>query len=71
MKVLNFECGENQLGLTEDEQKVMITCIYMAAREGFYGFNWENIENGREICDSILQKLGLTPEDAECIMEGI
>lgn len=56
--------------LSEKEIAVLISCIRMASSEGFYRFEWDGIEGGREATEELLKKFGVEFEKAKEIMEG-
>jgi hypothetical protein len=70
MKYNGIEIIENIMGLSDGEVKTLISCIVMAAREGFYDFQHSNVENANENLNSFLQKCGLAPEEIEEIVDG-
>lgn len=59
-----------EISLTEKEIEVLKSCIFMAFREGLYDFchlrvKGELIDVGEEDIEIILQKFGMSKEDAE------
>ena len=70
MKYYGIEIRENLLGLSDDEVVILLSCVHMAAKEGFYDFRHINIENANENLINILQLCGLTPKEIEDIMDG-
>ena len=70
MKYNGIEIRENLMGLSEEEVVVLLSCVNMAAKEGFYDFEHTKIEKADEKLISILQNCGLAPEEIEDIMEG-
>ena len=70
MKYNGIEIKENILGLSDGEVATLLSCIWMAAKEGFYDFDHNKMENAMEDLDSILQKCGLAPEEIEEIIDG-
>jgi len=70
MKYNGIEIRENIMGLSDGEVKTLISCIVMAAREGFYDFQHSNVKNANENLNSFLQKCGLALEEIEAIVDG-
>lgn len=69
MKYGVYEVGDNSLGLSMAEQKLLIACIHMAAQEGFYRFQWEGVVGSDSNVVSVLVKLGFTEHDARRLIE--
>lgn len=71
MKYNGIEIKENIMGLSDGEVVTLLSCVYMAAKEGFYDFDNSKIINANENLQSLLEKCGLAPEEIEEIIEGI
>lgn len=56
--------------LSEKEIAVIISCIRMASSEGFYRFKRDDIEDGCEVTEELLERFGVEPEKVKEIMEG-
>lgn len=54
----------------EKEIEVLISCIKMAAEEGFYLLYRENIPDGEQTIENLLKKFGVDEKRISLIMEG-
>lgn len=60
---------EKEILFSQNEIKVMKSCIYMALREGLYHFGRIDIDAGEEDVKGILSKLGMSEPEIVKFME--